>query len=280
MRISVAFVIAAMLSAAGSVPAQSTRPPLPAVRNGFVVIAHRGNHVKVPENTVASVNEAILCGADYVEMDLRTTKDGWLVMSHDASVDRMTNGKGNVRDLTFEEIEKLKVGPDSGEVYRVPAFEEVLNVCKGRINLYLDFKDADPEETYRQISAAGMEKQVVVYLNKAEQYMQWKKTAPAMPLMGSLPKGITTPEQLRRYLGQVQLEVLDNVYDTTMQAVVREMGIALWPDVESDGEGPALWDQALAWHIQGMQTDHPEALVNYLKQRKRRNGPADVQGQK
>jgi glycerophosphoryl diester phosphodiesterase len=279
MRKLVIFILA-VLSAAGSVLPQSTRAPLPAVRNAFVVIAHRGNHVKVPENTVASVKEAILCGADYVEMDLRTTKDGWLVMSHDASVDRMTNGKGNVRDLSLEQIKKLKVRGNDSTVYRIPLFKEILNACKQRINLYLDFKDADPEETYRQIRAAGMEKQVVVYLNKEEQYTQWKKTAPAMPLMGSVPKGITTPEQFRRFLSQVQLEVLDNVYDTTLQTAAGEMGVALWPDVESDKEGPAVWDQALAWRIQGMQTDHPEALVNYLKQRKRRNGPAGAQGQK
>ena len=126
-----------------------------------MVIAHRGNHVKVPENTVASVNEAILCGADYVEVDLRTTKDGRLVISHDASVDRMTNGKGKVRDLPFEAIEKLKVGADSNAAYRIPAFEDVLHACKGRINIYLDFKDADPAAAYRQIKAAHMEKQVV-----------------------------------------------------------------------------------------------------------------------
>ncbi|MDO6432289.1 glycerophosphodiester phosphodiesterase family protein [Flavitalea sp. BT771] len=280
MRKFVIFIIAHLLIEAGDVPAQSTRPPLPAVRNDFVVIAHRGNHVKVPENTVASVNEAILCGADYVEMDLRTTKDGRLVLSHDASVDRMTNGKGNVRDLAFEEIEKLKVGADGGEAYRVPTFEDVLNACKGRINIYLDFKDADPATAYRQIKAAGMEKQVVVYINKAEQYGQWKKAAPSMPLMGSLPKEIKTPEQFLRFLDQTPLEVLDNVYDTALQAVARKMGIALWPDVQSDEEGPAVWDQALAWQIQGMQTDHPEALVNYLKQRKRRSEPAVKPGQK
>ena len=52
----------------------------------------------------------------------------------------------------------------------VPEFRDVLEVCKGRINIYLDFKDADPAEAYRQIQAAGMERQIVVYLNKEAQY--------------------------------------------------------------------------------------------------------------
>lgn len=268
----VIFVIGIVLGAIGSVPAQSTHSPLPFVRNGFVVIAHRGNHVKVPENTLASMVEAIRSGADYAEIDLRTTKDGRLVLSHDASVDRMTNGKGKVRDLSFEEIEKLRVGPGSGGIYRVPTFEEVLNACKGHINIYLDFKDADPAETYRQIKAAGMEKQVVVYLNKEEQYMQWKKTAPFIPLMSSMPKDITTSEQFRSFLEHTPLEVLDNVYDTTLQAVARQEGIALWLDVEDVNEGPGLWDRTLANHIQGLQTDHPQALIDYLKLTGRRNG--------
>jgi len=251
------------------VAAQGFHSHLPAVRNGFVVIAHRGNHVRVPENTIASVEEAIRAAADYVEIDLRTTKDGYLVLSHDATVDRMTNGKGKVRDLTFEEIRKLKVGKDS-TLYRIPTFREVLHVCKGRMNIYLDFKDADPAVTYGQIREAGMEEQVVVYLNKAVQYDQWKKAAPAMPLMSSMPEQIKTPAQFSAFLDQVQVAVLDNVYDTALQVVAKEKDVALWLDVEGPDEGPALWDRALVWNIQGLQTDHPAALVDFLRQTGRR----------
>ncbi len=262
-------LLAVVAGSTAGAAAQGTFSPLPAVRNAVVVIAHRGNHIKVPENTVASVKEAIRAGADYVEIDLRTTKDGFLVLSHDATVDRMTDGKGKVRGFTLQEIEKLKVGKDS-VLYRIPTFKEVLNVCKERINIYLDFKDADPAVTYRQIKEAGMEKQVVVYLNAPAQYDQWKTVAPAMPLMSSIPAEVQTPAQFRQYLDQVQVAVLDNVYDTALQAVAWEKGIALWLDVESSNEGPAVWDRALFWNIQGLQTDHPDALVEYLRRWRRR----------
>ena len=262
-------LLAVVAGSIAGAAAQGTVSPLPAVRNGFVVIAHRGNHIKVPENTVASVKEAIRAGADFVEIDLRTTKDGILVLSHDATVDRMTDGKGKVRDFTFEEIEKLRVGKDSA-IYRIPTFNEVLNVCKEGINVYLDFKEADPAVTYRQIKEAGMEKQVVVYLNKPAQYDQWKTVAPALPLMSSLPDEVKTPAQFRQFLDQVHVAVLDNVYDTALQAIAREKGIALWLDVESSDEGPAVWDRALSWNIQGLQTDHPDALVEYLRRVRRR----------
>ena len=85
----------------------------PTVKNKIVVIAHRGNHIKVPENTIASTKEAIRVGADYVEVDLRTTKDGHLVALHDATVDRTTNGKGKISEKNWSEIKKLKAFNDN-----------------------------------------------------------------------------------------------------------------------------------------------------------------------
>jgi glycerophosphoryl diester phosphodiesterase len=271
MKNSILLVVVSFISIVSF--AEQKQAPLPNAKNKFVVIAHRGNHVRVPENTVASIKAAIKAGADYVEVDLRTTKDGFLVIQHDATVNRMTNGTGNVRDLTLEEIKKLTIqSPGNSTVYRVPEFRDVLKACKKQINIYLDFKDADVEETYRQIREAGMEKQVVVYLNQESQYKQWRNAAPAMPLMASLPESIKTSTQLDFFLGQVPIEVLDNVEDPAMLAVARKYGVAVWLDVESDNEGPALWREAMSKDIQGVQTDHPGELVSYLDQNKLRNG--------
>lgn len=250
---------------------------MPVSKNKFIVISHRGNHVSVPENTVAAVEGAIRSGADYVEIDLRTTKDGYLVLSHDATVDRMTDGKGNVRDLTLEEIKKLRVKGTGDVVYRIPEFREVLETCRQRINIYLDFKDADVPESYRQIKAAGMEKNIVVYLNKAPQYKAWRTVAPEMPLMSSLPRQVRTAEQLEVFLGQARLEAVDNVYDSALLAAVKAKGISVWLDVEGKDENEMVWRQALGKGAQGMQTDHPDALVGFLKENKWRDGvPAGV----
>src|SRR5882724_10476733 len=86
-----------------------SRPVLPISAHKIIVVAHRGDHVDVPENTLAAYEKAIQHGADFTEIDLRTTKDGELVIMHDASVDRMTNGKGNIKDLTYEQLRQLKV---------------------------------------------------------------------------------------------------------------------------------------------------------------------------
>src|ERR1035437_7015905 len=104
--------------------------PVPKAKHKFIVIAHRGDHTIYPENTLKAYEQAIKNGADYIEIDLRTTSDGKLVSMHDGSVNRMTDGKGLVKDLTLEQIENLKVSvknkPDT-ETYRVPTFEQILN---------------------------------------------------------------------------------------------------------------------------------------------------------
>jgi glycerophosphoryl diester phosphodiesterase len=109
---------------------------LPVPRHKFIVIAHRGDHVLVPENTLAEYENGIKNSVDFVEIDLRTTKDSVLVIMHDATVDRMTNGKGKISDLTYAELKKLEVidkTKDTTAIYRIPTFEEVLKTCKKKI---------------------------------------------------------------------------------------------------------------------------------------------------
>ncbi|RFS21923.1 glycerophosphodiester phosphodiesterase [Chitinophaga silvatica] len=243
---------------------------LPATKNKLVVIAHRGNHVTVPENTTAAIEATIACGADYAEIDLRTTKDGELILMHDATVNRTTDGQGKVSDLTFEEIKKLNIKSKDGKQYTVPTFKEVLAACKGRLNIYLDFKDADVATTWQQIKAAGMEKRVVVYLNAPEQYGAWKSVAPKVPLMSSLPDEVKTAAELQDFLGKFQLAVIDNISDQSLLEVTKKNKVSVWLDVQSSKEGPEWWDTALKTKIQGLQSDHPAQLVEYLKLKQRR----------
>ena len=268
------FTLFLFLSAA-MVFSQPALAPLPETKYKLVVIAHRGNHIKVPENTLEAVKAAIKSGADYVEIDLRTTKDGALVIHHDATVDRMTNGSGNVKDLTLAEIQQLSVADKNRPTkkrYRIPTFSDVLKACKGKINIYLDFKDAAVSETYRQIQEAGMEKQVAVYVNAIPQYKEWRKTAPGIPLITSAIGEVKNKDQLAFFLAQGSIEVLDNITDKEMVATANENGVAVWLDAQSDHEGADEWNEALHKGIQGIQTDNPEALVAYLNKSGLRNG--------
>ncbi|MEX6691296.1 glycerophosphodiester phosphodiesterase family protein [Danxiaibacter flavus] len=249
-----------------TVPAQKSL--FPEINHRVVVIAHRGNHQHVPENTLASFEQAIACHADFVEMDLRTTKDGKMVIMHDATVNRTTNGSGKVSDLTYNELMQLTVRPasasDTGH-YKIPLFEDALRICTGKIHIYLDFKDANVVQAYDLIKAAGMEKQIVVYLNKEEQYSQWKSAAPQMPLMASIPENIKTEEALNTFLKKTPVEFTDSA-DPAMIPFLNKRHVAVWLDIQGNDEGPAKWNDALKMGVQGLQSDHPEDLVKFLHQ--------------
>jgi len=105
--------------------------PVPKSKHKFIVAAHRGDHLIYPKNTLAAYQEAIKNEADYVEIDLRTTKDGQLVSMHDETINRITDGKGNVKDFTLEELGKFNVkckDLSSKETYRIPTFNQMLDL--------------------------------------------------------------------------------------------------------------------------------------------------------
>ncbi len=114
---------------------------------GVIVVAHRGSVHLAPENTLAAIEKAIEQGADLIEIDIRQTRDGHLVLMHDATVDRTTDGSGRVADMTLAQIKRLDAGSwfhprFAGE--RVPTLAEALQAMEGRALPDLDIKDVDP----------------------------------------------------------------------------------------------------------------------------------------
>jgi glycerophosphoryl diester phosphodiesterase len=103
----------------------------------------------MPENTLAAFRGAVTLGVDAIEIDLRVTADGHLVVMHDDTVDRTTDGNGRVVDLTLAEVKALDAGAYAGPAFQgeqVPTYREVLEVLHGhRVQLLLDIKDCPPE---------------------------------------------------------------------------------------------------------------------------------------
>lgn len=105
--------------------------------------AHRGAMTTHPENTMAAFKEAIRVGAQMIEFDVQLSRDGALVIMHDATVDRTTDGSGRVADMTVEEIRALDAGSWKGEVFggeKVPLLEEVLDIMPRNIWLNIHLK--------------------------------------------------------------------------------------------------------------------------------------------
>jgi len=123
------------------------------------VTGHRGAAGLEPENTLRSIQKAIELGVDRVEIDVRVTKDGYLVVIHDETVDRTTNGHGRVKDLTYNEIRRL----DAGKGERIPTLEEALRLTKGKVTLQIELKAKEATEpTVHLIERNNAERDVVI----------------------------------------------------------------------------------------------------------------------
>jgi len=122
------------------------------------VVGHRGAAGVEPENTIRGFRYALELGVDYTECDVRLTKDNQLIVMHDETVGRTTNGTGAIRDLTFAEIRSL----DAGKGERVPGLTEVLEVVKDKAMLLIELKGERVEEQAVQtVKAMQMDEQVV-----------------------------------------------------------------------------------------------------------------------
>lgn len=101
----------------------------------MLMIGHRGAMGCAPENTLLSIHKAIELGADWVEIDVHCVADKLLVI-HDETVDRTTNGRGKLIDYSFEELRAL----DAGLGQRIPTLQEVLEVTVGKVGLNIELK--------------------------------------------------------------------------------------------------------------------------------------------
>lgn len=112
-------------------------------RKDFIVVGHRGAAGHAPENTMASFRKALELGADWIELDVHLSKDGHLIVMHDATVDRTTNGSGAIAGFTYAELRQLDAGSWYSEDFageKVPVLAEVIRTVSGQARLLIELK--------------------------------------------------------------------------------------------------------------------------------------------
>lgn len=153
--------------------AEPSKNMLPNGKFPITVIAHRGFSGIAPENTLAAFKKAIEAGSDMIELDVRLSLDGEVVVIHDESLERTTNGKGKVIESTLQELKRLDAGSKfqssfSGET--IPSLREVLQWANRKISLNIELKKGDygrwtlPDLAFRtlqEVEKAGMNGQVL-----------------------------------------------------------------------------------------------------------------------
>ena len=248
-------------------PLSADRPAFPRLPNqgGIYVIAHRGAHTNIPENTLAAYQRAIDLGADFVEIDLRTTKDGQFVSIHNGTVDAyLTDGtKGKVRDFRLDQLRAMDIGSRVGPQWkdeRVPTFDEILKLCKDKIGIYLDLKDAPVSEVAQAIRDNDMQR-YVVWCIRPNQVAAVRTACPECIPMPDPISEASLPAMLRETTPQIVAPVWRD-FSSTFAAKCHNAGAIVFVDEQKSSEDN--WRLALEWGADGIQTDAPARLIEFL----------------
>lgn len=239
--------------------------------NGIYVVAHRGAHNGIPENSLPAYQKAIDLGCDFVEIDIRTTKDGKFVSIHNSKVDEYTAGsKGKVSELNLDELRSLDIGIKTGPEWKdtkIPTFEEILELCKGKTGIYLDLKAAPVTQLVDIIKNFGMEKEIIWYISASDikNINELKTSCPTCILMADPG----AEENIKTVASKFHPCILATDMDKLGEKFVNTAHLYNTMVISDEKEGTeAEWRQMLGWKTDGIQTDNPEELISFLKSRK------------
>ena len=227
--------------------------PLWPAESRVVVIAHRGEHLRHPENTLEAFAAAAEVGADYIEVDVRTTADGKLVLMHDATVDRMTDGHGAVAAMTFGEVRRLRVGGKA----QVPTFEEALALARGKnVGVYVDSKSVSAVDAVAAIERNAMAERVVIY--GGESYLS--ELAAMRPKMRVMPEA-RDAATLRRLLAAMPLKVVACDARDFNDETIAVAKAAIYVDRLGLADNAMAWQDAVDRGAAGILGKEPLVLI-------------------
>jgi len=236
--------------------------------------AHRALHTKFPENSLAAVRHSIEAGIDMIEIDVRRTADGVLVLMHDASVERMTNGKGKIRDLTFNEIKNLhlKNTPEDQQIHPVPTLREVLTLIKNKILVDIDIKAAPVNELVEMVGRTGTSDQVLFF----QHHNVTHDSILAIDQNLMVVPRAETAIQVRDFISHYQPVTIQIPPEIAGPALISEMqksGCNAWinalgdaDDLAETGKIEDAFSPLVEMGATVIQSDRPDLLLQYLRQ--------------
>lgn len=232
----------------------------------IIRLAHRGASAQFPENTLLAFRKAIEQGIDMLELDVHSTADAHLVVIHDRTLERTTNGQGFVNELTLQEIRQL----DAGQGEKVPLFDEVIELARETgIRMCVEIKGivgeeelALPEAIVHALEARGFLAQTVLTSFSPRALLRAKSTnMEASTMLDPSPQdGSLTPRQICAQALRAGANGICYDFQLLTPAILRECqltGLALWawqPDEPDDLR------QLLKLGVQGIMTNRPDVL--------------------
>jgi glycerophosphoryl diester phosphodiesterase len=220
-----------------------------------------------PENTKPAIEKAIEFGIEWVELDIRLTKDGHHVILHDSSLDRVTDGKGLVEEHTLAEILALDAGSWFSPEYageRILTLKETLEFCSGKINLYLDCKRVEPVRLVNEILQAKMESQVVVY-GSVELLREIKRLSQDRIAVMTKWRPDFDPKEWVGSVNPDAVEIDAPFVTRSICEFFHRQGIWVEAKTLGDWDKREVWEKVADAGVDWIQTGFPLELANALK---------------
>lgn len=243
----------------------------------FTVIAHRGASSYAPENTFAAFDKALDMDVRNIELDVHFTDDGHIVVIHDDTVDRTTDGSGPVASHTLSQLWSLDAGSwfeagHAGE--RVPALGEVLERYKGRLHFHIEIKgraEGLASGTADLVRGYGVADSVTITSFQKPRLEEVRAYAPELPAGWLVPSGSgsqlddSIAEQARD-LGLTQIGPRADLVTPELVGMLHDKGFVVhaW-GVPSEELMRSVVDAG----VDGMTINFPDKLVEFLKARPR-----------
>lgn len=233
-----------------------------------IIVAHRGNSSEAPENTMAAVKSAIAVGADGVEVDVYRTLDGELVLLHDGTLERTTNGTGHVNNRTWDYIKTLDAGSWFSKEFKgepIPRLEDVLLECKDKVLLVIELKQAGIErDVLRLVEETGMKDQVVIIAFGANLLSNIYYMDSSIPT-SVLSYTTTTINDVVALAAQAKTRSVDlnyGVINKEMATWLISRGYSLWAwTVNNVNDMQRMVDMG----VSVITTDRPRDALNYFR---------------
>lgn len=235
-----------------------------AARHAPGISAHRGNSQLAPENTLATFQEALKMQVDYIEIDVRTTQDGQLVILHDGSLHRTTTGTGPLKEQTLAALKTLSAGKGYADRFqneRIPTLAEVCQLVSRwnaqhtpQTNLYVDCKAVAPQPLVETLKTYGLLNKAVFY-GSDDVLLALKQVAPLARLMTSLQKAEEVPEKISK-LNPYAFDLNWLAVNKALIQQIHKKGIKAFSDLLGPLDSPEQYRKAAQLKLDIIQTDY------------------------
>ncbi|MBI4793880.1 MAG: hypothetical protein HY789_14355 [Deltaproteobacteria bacterium] len=246
--------------------------------HAHLVVAHRGASSQAPENTLAALDLALRHGAEMMEIDVQITTDERIVVIHDATLERTTNGHGEVFRCSFAELRQLDAGSWFAETFRgerIPLLTEVFELIRGKACIDVEIKPPAANENWRKRVSLIAEATTTAGMTPYTLFSSFHHDS--LLYLHSLQQGFHTAALLPPGDDRLPSQLLQATGCQGFVCNLRQLTPARAADIAAHGIFTGVYtvnttadvDLALAGHARAIVTDAPASIINYLRSKEK-----------